>query len=155
MIIVHSQVVHNRGHDFSKRFIPAGVYNVKVARFPRDLPASYPRVPSGSPDWPSSGEGRRVGAVRPLQSMRLSKGHRDDRTSLPSLFQPLPHRPSYHHHHHHHLLLFHHQPHTRKWKAQTRGPLDTPALIIRLVRSPYSHLWKHARFLFRLISTHT
>ena len=42
------QVVHNRGHGFSKRFIPAGVYNVKVARFPRDLPASYPCVPSGS-----------------------------------------------------------------------------------------------------------
>ena len=30
MIIVHSQVVRNRGHGFSKRFIPAGVYKVEV-----------------------------------------------------------------------------------------------------------------------------
>jgi len=44
---IRHQVVHNRGHGFSKRFIPAGVYNVKDARFPRDLPASYPCVPSG------------------------------------------------------------------------------------------------------------
>ena len=43
-----------------------------------------------------------------LHRVRLSKGHRDDRTSLPSLFQPLPHRHSYHHHHHHHLFLHHH-----------------------------------------------
>ena len=42
---------------------------------------------------------------------------------------------------------------TRKWKAQTRGPLDTPAQIIRLVRGPYPHRWKHARFLVLAKST--
>ena len=63
--------------------------------------------------------------------MRLSKGHRDDRTN----FNTLPHPHPYHHHQHHHL--FHHQL-TRKWKAQTRGPLDTPALIIRLKGVPYA-----------------
>ena len=36
------------------------------------------------------------------------------------------------------IILFHHQPHTRKWKAQTRGPLDTPAQIIRLKGVPYA-----------------
>ena len=35
MIIIHSQVVHNRGHGFSKRFIPAGVYKVEVPGVPR------------------------------------------------------------------------------------------------------------------------
>ena len=30
-----SQVVHNRGHGFSKRFIPAGVYKVEVPGVPR------------------------------------------------------------------------------------------------------------------------
>ena len=55
--------------------------------------------------------------------------------------------PSSSHHHRHH------QRHTRKWKAQTRGPLDTPAQIIRLVSGPYPHRWKHARFLVLAKST--
>ena len=40
MIIVHSQVVHNRGHGFSKRFNPAGVYKVEVPGVPRG-PSSF------------------------------------------------------------------------------------------------------------------
>ena len=36
------------------------------------------------------------------------------------------------------IFLFQHQSHTRKWKAQTRGPLDTPAQIILLKGVPYA-----------------
>ena len=41
------------------------------------------------------------------------------------------------HHHPHHIIIIIHRQLTHKWKAQTRGPLDTPAQVIRLVRGPY------------------
>ena len=47
--------------------------------FRKDLPCMgvllYPPVPSGSPDWSSFGEDRRVGAVKPLPRVRLYKSH--------------------------------------------------------------------------------
>ena len=36
------------------------------------------------------GQGVEIGAVKPLQSMRLSKGHRDDRTSSAPISTPCP-----------------------------------------------------------------
>ena len=69
---IRSQVVHNRGHGFSKRLNPAGVYYLKSPGS-EGIPAPYPLVPSGSPSWPSSGEGRQAGAVRPLHCMRLTQ----------------------------------------------------------------------------------
>ena len=30
-------------------------------------------------------------------------------------------------------------------EIRTRGPLDTPAQVIQLVRRPYTHQWQHAR----------
>ena len=123
---ISPRFVHNRGHGFSKRLNPAGVYC--FYHWYRPTPclcnlALFLGKPAGRArlnlykawDYPrvivTTGQ---VSTPCPIATPII--------TIIIIII----------------IFLFHHQSHTRKWKAQTRGPLDTPALIIRLKGVPYA-----------------
>ena len=118
------KVVHNRGHGFSKRLYPAGVYCF-YHRY-RPAPCLYiSPLPGRMAEW---------ARLQPLACMSLTQGSLvKPKSNIGASNTAGPQPPPTHTV----LVQLFSSSHTRKWKSQTKGPLATPSQVTWSTRSPY------------------